>query len=151
MIYFFLLPKSWAEAYGDIILQIILLGLAFFVSITFAPFRIKNEINDFWQFNKILFLRLFFTTFYSGILFIGIILAYASIEQLFEVDIHEKLYLETLVFITGILCTHFFLCGIPKNFKKITKEKKYPKGIKFFSQYILIPLLIIYAIILSVY
>lgn len=149
--YFFLLPSVWNEATGSDILRVALLGIAFLFSITFSAFLHKGEINGFWHFNKHLFIRLFFAKLYGLVLFLGILLAYASINQLFDITIPEKLYPETFVFIWGICVSTFFLAGIPENLKTLEKETEYPKGIQFFVKYIIVPLILLYSIIVALY
>ncbi len=149
--YFHLLPNTWSNAYAKEIIRVILYSISFLFSVTFAPFLVKGEINGFWQFNKTLIIRLFFSILYAVVLFIGVTLAYTAAEQLLNVNISYKLYPETFAFIVGVLASHFFISGIPKDFEKLEKETEYPKGIKFFAQYILIPLITTYAVILSIY
>src|SRR5699024_3468757 len=47
--------------------------------------------------------------------------------------------------------TWFFLAGIPDPIHKLDRIRNYPKGLKVFTQNILIPLVIIYMIILYLY
>jgi len=48
--------------------------------------------------------------------------------------------------------TVFFLAGVPSDFNRINNTPHiYPKGLKIFTQYVLIPLLTIYLVILLVY
>ena len=151
VLYFFLLPDVWMDAHGSDFLRAFLLGLAFFFSVTFSAFLVKGEINGFWQFNKNIFIRLVFAEIYGVFLFIGMALAYTSMDQLLGIDISWKLYPQTWVFIEGILVSLFFLSGVPEDVKKLDKKMDYPKGVKFFSQYIVIPLMALYAVILSTY
>src|SRR5690606_11355591 len=51
----------------------------------------------------------------------------------------------------GLFNTWFFLAGIPRNFEVELSLIDYPKGLKIFTQFILIPLLLIYLCILYFY
>jgi len=116
-----------------------------------VPFLGPGEINGFWNYNKSLFLRFITSALYSGFLFAGLALAMVALHLLFDIKIHEELYVELWIFIAGFANTWFFLSGIPKNFDELDTITSYPKGLKVFAQYILLPLLSLYLIILYVY
>jgi len=126
-------------------------NLAIHLLVSFAPFIKSKEINGFWQYNKLLFIRLLTSALYSGFLYVGIILALVSLNLLFDVKIHEKLYAEIWIFIVGFFNTWFFVAGMPKNFDELDQIEVYPKGLKIFTQFILLPLLGLYLIILYSY
>lgn len=126
-------------------------NLAIHLLVSFAPFIKSKEINGFWQYNKLLFIRLLTSAIYSGFLFVGIVLALASLNILFDVKVNEKLYAEIWIFIVGFFNTWFFVAGMPKNFNELDQVEEYPKGLKIFTQYILLPLLGLYLIILYSY
>jgi hypothetical protein len=119
--------------------------------VSFVPFIFERHINGFWNYNKILFTRLWTAAFYSGILFAGLALALLSMKLLFEIDFNEKLYAEIFVVIAGLFNTWFFVSGIPVEFEQLEDEVIYPKGLKIFAQYILLPLLALYLVILYFY
>jgi hypothetical protein len=126
-------------------------NLAIHLLVSFAPFIKSKEINGFWQYNKLLFIRLLTSALYSGFLYVGIILALVSLNLLFDVKIHEKLYAEIWIFIVGFFNSWFFVAGMPKNFDELDQVEVYPKGLKIFTQFILLPLLGLYLIILYSY
>ncbi|MEN2282428.1 DUF4153 domain-containing protein [Algoriphagus sp. SE2] len=112
-----------------------------------------NEKSDltFWKFNENLFLRIVLATFYSLVIFTGISLALAAIRTLFSVEIEPKTFFEIFIFTVGIFNTWFFLSGVPRNLEERISLKSYPKGFKIFTQFILIPLLLVYLAILYFY
>jgi len=151
-VYYCLLPENWLQSNEAEFIRIILLTISFFLLVFIAPFLSHFRGNNiFWQFNRRCISRILFAFIYGGILFAGMAIAYASIENLFDIDIHDELYPATWAFVTGICCTHFVLSGIPFDFQKLAKDYDYPKSIKFFAQYIVIPLMTVYGVILSVY
>lgn len=119
--------------------------------VSFIPFVFSKQINGFWQHNKILFIRIFTSILFSGVLYIGLVLALFSMKLLFEIDIHEELFLDIYIFIAGIFNTWFFLTGIPEDFDELDAIEMYPKGLKIFAQYILLSLLALYLVILYFY
>ncbi len=119
--------------------------------VSFIPFIGSDDLNGFWHYNKILFLRILTSLLYSGFLYAGLSLALVALHLLFDIDIHEELYLDLFIFIIGFFNTWFFISGIPKTFSDLEGIKEYPKGLKVFSQFVLLPLLILYLVILYGY
>ena len=118
------------------------------LSVTFVPFLNRKQIQYFWQFNQTLFLRILQAVLYSGVLFLGISLALVAVDQLFDIKINSKLYVKLFLLMGFVFNTVFFTAGIPKSFDA---PVFYPKGLKVFSQYVLIPLVSVYQIILYCY
>ncbi len=150
-VYYYSLPGNiFAGTQLDIIRFFLFTsGLHFLVAI--APFIGKGTIDGFWEFNKALFLRFLTAGIYSGVLFAGLAIALAAVDNLFNVDIWPKRYFQLWWFLCGIFNTWFFLNGVPKNFQELDTNLSYPKGLKIFTQYILLPLVIIYVVILYAY
>lgn len=128
-----------------------LFTVALHLLIAFIPFLGKNEVNGFWQYNKILFLRILTSTLYTVVLYLGLVLAILAIDKLFNADVDNKIYFDLWILLTGIFNTWFFLAGVPANFSELESKKDYPKGLKIFTQYVLIPLISIYLLILYAY
>lgn len=119
--------------------------------VSFSPFMLNQQLNGFWQFNRMLFQRIIIAGIFSGALFLGLSLAVVAVNELFEIKTHEELYFEMLIIIGGIFNTLFFANGIPKNLDELEQVNEYPKALKVFAQYILLPLLSLYLIILYIY
>ncbi|MES2627946.1 MAG: DUF4153 domain-containing protein, partial [Bacteroidota bacterium] len=96
-------------------------------------------------------LRFLGSLLFSAALFAGLAIALGSLDFLFDVDVHSKLFGELWVSIATVFQTWFFLSGIPRDLDQLEEVHEYPKGLKIFSQYILLPLLILYLIILYCY
>lgn len=127
------------------------LFIAFHLLISYAPFLWHKEINGFWQYNQELFLRILLSALYSFVLFAGLGIALASIDILLEVKIPPKRYGQLWMLITGLFNTWFFLAGVPEQVEKLENEGMYPRGLKIFTQYVLLPLVSLYMLILYVY
>ena len=128
-----------------------LLSLSFHLLVSFAAYTRKDHIQGFWQFNKTLFLRFLASVLYSGVLFIGLAAAIAAANYLFNLKIDWHTYTNLWYIIAGIFNTLFFLTGIPPDTKALDNDVSYPKSLKVFTQYVLIPLASIYLIILLAY
>lgn len=128
-----------------------MLSLAFHLLVAFAPYINKGNVNGFWQYNKSLFLRFLTSALYAGVLFTGLAIALVAIDGLFSVKIGWQIYMRLFAVVTAGFITIFFLAGIPDDFEALDREERYPKGLKIFTQYVLIPLMSIYLLILLVY
>ncbi|MEE9268774.1 MAG: DUF4153 domain-containing protein [Candidatus Krumholzibacteria bacterium] len=146
--YFVLLP-DWVTPAAGIRYAQFNAGLHLLVA--FLPFARTNQINGFWQYNKSLFLRFLIAVFYSGVLYVGLAVALAAIDKLLGVDVEGESYLRLWIVIAAVFNTWFFLGGVPEDLPALEDVKDYPKGLKVFTQYILIPLIVVYLAILTLH
>jgi hypothetical protein len=149
MIYYLSLPPDFDNPFYHI-QRYLLLNICFHFLVAFLPYFGGQQVNGFWQYNKSLFLRFLTAFLYSVVLYIGLAIALAALDYLFGVTIN-KLYFELWVVIVGIFNTWFFLAGIPNKLDQLNDETSYPKGLKIFTQYILLPLVALYFLILISY
>jgi hypothetical protein len=131
--------------------RFLLLSLAFHMLISFAAFTAGGQAQAFWQFNKTLFLRFLASILYSGILYLGLIAAIAASSFLFNWHTGDKTYETLFAWIAGVFNTVFFLAGLPPKVLGLEENNTYPKGLKVFTQYVLIPLATVYVVILLAY
>ncbi|MDI1324924.1 MAG: DUF4153 domain-containing protein [Algoriphagus sp.] len=126
--------------------------LALHLMVAFLPFLGKSETAaSFWNFNKNLFIRLVIALFFTNVISTGISFALAAVNELFKADIQPQTFAQMYILSLGVFNTWYFLAGIPENFEEEIKTDGYPKGLKIFTQFILIPLLLIYLTILYFY
>lgn len=148
--YYFLLPQFNDFTLKDAI-RYALFNIGTHLLVSFSPFIANNQKNGFWQFNKSLFLRFITACLYTGVLYVGLALAILAIDELFKVSVNEKYYLDLWWILAGIFNTFFFLTGVPKQTQILEAETAYPKGLKIFTQFVLLPLVAIYLLILYAY
>lgn len=133
------------------IFRIFIFLVAFHLLVAFAPYIGKSDLNGFWQYNKQLFLRFLLAALYAAVLFAGLAIALGVVHLLFKVEISYRWYLKLFAFVASGFSTVFFLAGVPADFKNLQNDHSYPKGLKIFTQYVLIPLMTIYLGILLTY
>jgi len=136
---------------SDDYLRFLLLSLAGHLLVSFSAYIHADSIQGFWQFNKTIFIRFLTAMLDSGVLYLGLAAALGAIKFLFNLDIGSKSYTTLFALIAGIFSTTFFLAGIPKDLDTLNEDFTYPKGLKIFTQYVLIPLATIYVMILLAY
>lgn len=127
------------------------LSLAFHLLAAVLPFLPAGELNGFWQYNRALFLRFLIGALYSVVLFGGLAIALVAIENLFGLDIHDELYLDLWAIVAFGFQTWFFTAGVPAKLDELQTLDDYPRGLKMFAQYVLIPLVTVYLVILTAY
>ncbi len=148
IILFYVLSPQW---YVKDIYRFALLIISGHLLVSFSPYSRTKQRHAFWEYNKFLFLRFLTAVLYSGTLFLGLVIALASTGELFNLTIESKIYFSLFALIAAGFNTLFFLAGIPGDMGSFEQESSYPKGLKVFTQYVLIPLLTIYLLILIIY
>lgn len=132
-------------------LRFLLLSAGFHLLVSFIAFIGQYRINAFWQFNKTLFLRFLTGALYSAVLFLGLSAAIGSMNLLFGFQFEWDTFSILWVWIAGIFQTLFFLAGVPDDLELLEDDQNYPKALKVFTQYVLIPLASVYVAILLAY
>ena len=134
-------------------LQLFVLSIALHLLVSFAGFIPKKyDQEEFWEFNKQLFIRIITGGIYSSVLYVGLAVAITAITKLFNVEFYKEIYGDLFIIIAGIFNTIFFLAGVPEtNNANSPLKLSYPKGLKNFTQFVLMPLISLYLVILLCY
>ncbi len=127
------------------------MSVAFHLSVSFLPFLCFREQNGFWQYNRLLLERFVTGALYTVVLYGGFAIALAAIGQLFAANIPGEAYGRLWVVAAFLFNTWFFLAGIPNDLSALEDRHDYPPGLKRFTQYVLIPLVVTYLVILMAY
>ena len=145
-----LAPTSFEDGYSVAITYMVLL-VVMHLFVAIAPYIGHNQPLGFWRYNETLFIRLLAGAIFSGVLFGGLALAVTACEELFSLKIHHNVYPKLWLAVAGGFNTWYFLAGIPRNYAELNTEKPFPKMLRIFTQYILIPLVTLYMVILYAY
>lgn len=149
--FYFVFPateKEFTEVYGFIIATTVLLS---HLLVSFVAFLSKDKELNFWQYNKNLFINIFLTAVFTGVLTGGVELAILAVDKLFDFNFKDQFYADTFYVLAIFGSSFIFLLFNEKGLNYLEKDGKYPVILKFFTQFILIPLLIIYVVILYFY
>jgi len=117
----------------------------------FLPFAGYDEPNGFWQYNKALFLRFLVAGLYAAVLYGGLALALAALDKLFGVDIPGEAYGRLWMVMAFVVTTWLFLGGVPDDFAALERRSDVPAGLRIFTQYVLVPIITVYLVMLTVY
>ncbi|RIJ42907.1 DUF4153 domain-containing protein [Pontibacter oryzae] len=148
VLYYWLLPEDLEER--DYV-RLLALLLVLHLTASYAMFINRQVENAFWQFNKSLFLRIFTAVLYTGVLYLGLAVALVALDQLFSINIDGEVYGQLWFILVGVFNTWFFLAGVPLDVAELEQAHTYPKGLKVFTQFVLLPLVTIYLLILYAY
>lgn len=118
---------------------------------SFAPFVVRHQPNAFWQYNRTLFTRCLVGVLYSAVLFAGLAIALAASKPLFGLRVPGQLYANLWFVIVFVFTTGYVLAGVPEDLDALELDTSYPNGLKVFAQFVLVPLVALYLVILTAY
>ncbi|MDR1918461.1 MAG: DUF4153 domain-containing protein [Tannerellaceae bacterium] len=150
-LYYFLLPERPKDFEDAIFTCYIVFSITAFVLLCVAPYTGSKQPLRFWQYNVEVWWRALFSFIGASVFFGGFALALWSLEVLFDVtmrDVHF-LYVATVFYI--LFAPLFFIAGLPEQ-SQIAEApiKNYP-FLRVLGQYILLPVLATYLLILYTY
>jgi hypothetical protein len=118
--------------------------------ISFIPYLRVSQEEDFWEYNKNLFLRIAESVLFSLVIFIGLSVALLALDKLFGLEVKGEWYLRLFIFQAGIFNSLYFLSKYPKvDYNGLVSPPQ--QSYLVFSQYILIPIALVYLILLYAY
>ena len=121
------------------------------LAVAFLPLAGARDSLAFWQYNRRLFVGFLRSVVFSGVLFVGVAIALAALDQLFGVDIDEETYLRIWFVAAFLVNTGIFLSIVPEDLDALADDPEYPRALKVFAQYILTPLVFVYLLLLLAY
>jgi len=150
-IYYYFFPV-WTDSYNETILaRHVLIGLAFFFMIFWAPFIFRKSDNEtFWQYAQSIIFGLITAILFSFIIYASLSAGVFAIEKLFKLHITLIFYEQIAIIVFGIFGVNFFLSQIPKH-PLFMEVRPYSKIKRIFTKNILTPLTIVYFTLLFGY
>lgn len=136
--------EALAQRYGHVILTLHL-------GVSVAPYIAVAEPHGFWQYNRALLFRFLLATLYSAVLFVGLALALAAVDNLLGIAVPPEQYGRLFVLIAYFFHPVFFLAGVPRNFAELEASRDYPATLKVLSQFVMLPIVAVYVAILMLY
>ncbi len=129
--------------------MIFLLVAHLFVAV--APYLNQRSVADFWEYNRRLFANFVVGATFNMILFAGLALAILAVDQLFNMNISERIYARLFILLAGIFNTSYFLYHFPQKYEFENTEASYNAVFHNLCKYILIPIVGLYFLILYAY
>ena len=116
-----------------------------------APFHRGGSVAAFWEFNRILFQRILQSVLFSTILYAGLAIALWAVQSLLGVKVDWRAYYFLFLSVAFLFNTWFFVAGVPSDWQELKSEYEYPARLRMFVQFILLPLVTLYVVILYGY
>ena len=127
------------------------LSISFHLLAAFLPYAGIDEQNGFWQYNKALFIRFLMAGVFAGVLFGGLAVALAALDKLLGVDVPNEAYGRLWMVMAFVFTTWFFVGGVPDDLPALEQQRDVPTVLRVFAQYVLVPIVVIYLVILTLY
>lgn len=127
------------------------LVLTFHLAVSVVPYLGFAASHGFWQYNRVLFFRFLLATLYSGVLFAGLSLALAAIDNLLGIDVPDLHYPRLFFLIAFFFHPVHFLAGVPTDYEELERSRDYPGALRVLSQFVMLPLVAVYVTILMLY
>lgn len=149
LILFWVMWPRWPEPVQ--IARYIELNLSFQLLVAVLPYAGIDEPNGFWQYNKALLTRLVLSGLFAGVLYGGLAIAFAALDKLLGVDVPNEAYGRLWMVIAFVFTTWFFIGGVPEELAALEQGRDVPTVLRIFSQYVLVPIVVVYLGILTLY
>jgi hypothetical protein len=127
------------------------LSVSFHLLAAFLPYAGVDEQNGFWHYNKALFIRFLMAGVFAAVLFGGLAVALAALDKLLGVDVPNEAYARLWMLMAFVFATWVFLGGVPDDLAALEQEHDVPAALRVFAQYVLVPIVVIYLVILTLY
>ncbi len=150
VVYLYSMPEDLFALDKDGLQYLLILVGSLFLN-AFLPYLKVKSLQGFWQYNKSLFLGYLIAHLYAQVLSVGLVIALLALDNLFNADIQPQRYAQISVMISLFFHSWVFLSKLPENLDELDNDLSYPKGLKVFTQYILLPLVSLYLCILYAY
>ncbi len=148
IVFFLNLPHNYI--YDKHFIRSSVLFLAFVISMFYLPFIGFHQPLPFWFYNYNFVKRIIISFIYVTTLFVGLLLALFAILGLFDINT-SYLITPTSIVVYVLLFPLLVIGGLSPKFTYHAEKVYYPRFLKVFAQFILMPIGILYAIILIAY
>lgn len=138
----------WSENVSQRNFVLLLVG---HLAVAFSAYLQKGNLSSFWEFNKSLFLRFITASVYTIVTYLGLSGAILASHELFGFYTNGQTYSSLFVWCNIFFQSCIFLAGIKSKENLFTALIDYPKPLKIFAQYILLPIAALYLFILYAY
>lgn len=120
------------------------------LALFFAPFITVWHPKAYWNYLSNIIIAIARSALFSGVLYLGLVLAMLAVQFLFEIEIDGVRYFQLFIICLGIVNTWVYLSDFPREIQHDIRME-FHKPIEVFVKFILIPLAGLYVIILYAY
>lgn len=145
---FFVAAGGWTDRQLALRFVQLLVGAHLLVAV--LGFGGDREQRAFWQHNRLLFLGFLLAALYATVLWVGLAVALLAVDKLLGVDVPNEFYPHLIALLAFGFHPWFLLARVPDDLQTLDRDD-YPLGLKVFTQFVLIPLVTVYLLILTAY
>ncbi len=120
------------------------------LTLFFAPFITVWHPKAYWNYIKNMIIAIGRSALFSGVLYVGLVVALLAMQSLFKIEIEDKRYGQLFVLCLSVVNTWVYLADFPKNIQH-NIHLTFFKAVEVFVKFILIPLALLYMVILYAY
>jgi hypothetical protein len=92
--------------------------------VAFLPFIGVSETIAFWQYNRRLFLGFLRAVVFSGVIYVGMVIALGALDKLFGVDVDGETYFRIWFVIAFLVNTWIFLAVVPERLPELEHDRE---------------------------
>ncbi|MCB9798756.1 DUF4153 domain-containing protein [Candidatus Nomurabacteria bacterium] len=151
VMYYIVLPDRPADFSEIHVKRYVFFQIMLYVLLFSVSHWDSKQSNGLWYYGFHIFIRCLTTFLFSIVLFAGLSLAFWSIDYLFGMNFDGDVYARIMVLIAGIFVPLHLLGGVPKAIEPFVKQDDYPTLFRILTQFILVPLLSFFFVILYIY
>lgn len=139
-------PMAAGILFGHVFVGSVCLGLV-------APFLDASPPSAFWTFLYAVAVRFLLTILYSTAILTALSIALVSAHILLGVEVSRFVYADLGFFLCTVFSSWFFFAGVPVfvDSQVAPVSESFPKWLRIFSQFVLIPTVVLYVGILYLY
>lgn len=127
--------------------QLLSIAIGTHACIVLAPW-IRGSVAT-WDLGRTLLLRIGMAGVFTAVLAGGLVLALTSLNVLFDVEVATELFADVNVICLGLFNTLMVLAGVPRMSDQ--PQPTLPSALRWFVQFVLIPLVLVFLAILYAY
>lgn len=106
--------------------------------------------DSYWNFNFLLLKKFIFATLVAGGWFVGATAIFGTIEALFKAGLFKDVWGSLFGFSAFVLHPLVFCSSFPSSFGNL-KNEEHPRPVRLLAQYVLLPVVFIYFVVLYAY
>ncbi len=148
--WYFGAPDSEDFHYTKVVRFFLFAGITHLV-VTFLPYLKHGDLDDFWEYNRQLFINFFTGMLYAILIFAGLSFAILAVENLFDLDIDGSIYGHLYAVTVGLFHTTFFLSNFPRQYEYELEPQLFQRGFVNLIKFVFISIVALYFVILYSY
>lgn len=119
--------------------------------VTFLPYLKHGDLDNFWEYNRQLFIIYFTGVLYAVLIFAGISFAILAVENLFDYEINGEVYGHLFAVVSGMFHTSYFLSNFPRKYEYELEPQLFHRGFVNLVKFVFISIVALYFVILYSY